>query len=195
MRWSHSLLYEPSRTQPYGFHSGVGLWTWLIIASVLLLRFASLLVLALWVGGLVALGSVAAPTIFAVLELHDPLAGSTLAGDLFGQIFQRFQHLTWILGGLLLALLGARAALGPRPRLLGLRMWTVTGMLAVSVASGLILAPRIDAIRRDTAGTLASLPATDPRKVEFGWLHGVSTALMLLTLGAGLGLIGCEARE
>ena len=78
-----------------------------------LLRLACVLTLAGWIGGLAVLGTVVAPTVFTVLEAHDPIAGRTTAGLVFGAIFERFSHLSWGFGALMLALLGARAALGP----------------------------------------------------------------------------------
>jgi hypothetical protein len=160
-----------------------------------LLRFATLLVLAIWVGGLATLGSLAAPEIFSVLERHDPEGGRALAGEVFGAVFQRFQRVAWVLGALLLALYGLRALLGPRPRRLGLRVWTGAGLLAMSLAGGLLIAPRIDAIRRSTNGPVAALADGDARRAEFGRLHGISNGLMLLTLLAGTGLIWTEMRD
>ncbi len=160
-----------------------------------LLRFASLLVLSMWVGGLATLGGLAAPAIFSVIEGHDPETGRALAGEVFGAVFQRFQHVAWALGGLLLAVYGARALLGPRPRRIGVRAWLATAMLGMSLAGGLVLAPRIDALRRSTAGPVALLPDTDARKTEFGRLHGLSSGLMLLTLLGGVGLMFAEMRE
>ena len=103
-----------------------------------LLRFASVLVLAIWVGGLATLGGLAAPEIFTVLERHDPARGRVLAGEVFGAVFQRFQRTTWVLGAVLLALYGSRALLGPRPRRLGLRVWMATGLLAMSLVGFLV---------------------------------------------------------
>ncbi len=160
-----------------------------------LLRFASLLVLALWVGGLATLGTLAAPEIFSVLERHDPARGRILAGEVFGAVFQRFQHTAWFLGALLLALYGLRALLGPRPRRLGLRVWTAAALLTMSLVGGLVLAPRIDAIRRATDGPVAGLPDGDATRAEFGRLHGFSNGLMLLTLLAGAGLMWTEMRD
>jgi len=68
-------------------------------------------------------------------------------------------------------------------------------MLAMSLGTGLVLAPRIDAIRDRTPGTVASLPDTDPSKIEFGRLHGLSNALMLVTLVAGVGLFWVEMKD
>ena len=159
------------------------------------LRLASVLILAVWIGGLAVLGGVAAPTIFSALEAHDPVGGRTLAALVFGAVFERFQHLSWGLGAVLLLLLGARAALGPRPRRLAIRLWTVTAMLAMSLGTGLVIAPRIDAIRERTSGTVASLPDASPDKIEFGRLHGLSSGLMLVTLFAGLGLFWVEMKD
>lgn len=159
-----------------------------------LLRFASLLVLALWVGGLATLATLG-PTIFTALESLDPDSGRVYAGQVFGTVLQRFQHIAWGLGGALLALYGLRAALGPRPRRLSLRMWTATAMLATSLAGGLLIGPRIDAIRRQVPGPIAGLVDGHPSKVEFGRLHGLSNALMLISLLAGVGLIWVESRD
>lgn len=160
-----------------------------------LLRLACVLTLAIWIGGLAVLGLVTAPTIFRALEALDPVGGRTIAAIAFGAVFERFVHLSWGFAALMLALLGARAALGPRPRRLGIRMWTVTAMLAMSLATGLLIAPRINAIRESTPETMASLPDNDPRKIEFGRLHGLSNGLMIVTLVAGVGLIWAELRD
>jgi uncharacterized membrane protein len=160
-----------------------------------LLRFLSLTALAIWIGGLAVLGLIAAPAIFAALGAHDPATGRELGGMVFGAVFGRFQPVTWVLAGVLLVALGARAALGPRPRRLGLRMWTVALMLAAGLVSSLVVAPRIDAIRASTTGAVADLPENDPKRISFGRLHGLSTALMLGTLVAGLGLMWAEVRD
>jgi hypothetical protein len=68
-------------------------------------------------------------------------------------------------------------------------------MTAATAATVFVLAPRIDRIRRDTPGAVAALPDGDPRKAEFGRLHGLSNVLMIATLGAGVGLIWMEARD
>ena len=69
-------------------------------------------------------------------------------------------------------------------------------MLAMSVTSAVILSPRIEAIRADAAGgSVRTLPDSDPRKAEFGRLHGASTGLMVLTLIAGVTLIWVEMRD
>jgi hypothetical protein len=159
------------------------------------LRFLSLTTLSLWIGGLGILGGIAAPVMFATLQQQDPVGGREIAGVVFGVIFQHFQSVSWICGGVLLALFGARAALGPRPRRLSIRIWILVVMLAISIGTSLWVVPRIDRIRSAAAGTIASLPADDARRVEFGRLHGLANGLMLVTLAGGLLLLWLEARD
>ena len=159
------------------------------------LRFASLLTLAVWVGGLAVLGGVGAPALFGALESRDPTGGRMLAGEVFGEIFVRFQHLAWILGGVLVLLLIVRRVLGPRPRPFAVRLSAAACMLGLSLVSGLVLAPRIDAIRLETKGAIAALDSTDPRKLEFGRLHGMSNVLMGVTLVVGVGMLWLEMKD
>jgi len=162
---------------------------------VTVLRYLALLALALWIGGLAALGGAAAPQLFAVLSAHDPAAGRETAGVLFGAVFTLFQHYAWGLAAVLFASLGFRAALGPRPRRFALRMWTVAAMLTASLATVFFITPRIDAIRRHVPGAVAGLPDTDQRKIDFGRLHGLSSVLMVLTVLAGAGLMWVEMKD
>jgi hypothetical protein len=159
------------------------------------LRWASFVALGLWVGGLVALGVVAAPEMFRVLEAQDPAGGRDTAARVFGAVLDSFQYVAWVCGGVLLVSLGVRAALGPRPRRTAIRFWTVALMLSASVAVKFVIGPRINQIRASTEGPIAALSTTDPVRVRFGRLHGASTGLMLFTVVAGLGLVWVEAKD
>src|SRR5579862_7797350 len=110
------------------------------------LRYTALVALALWIGGLTALG-LAAPTIFGVLEAHDLMAGREMGGLIFGAVFARFLYASWGFGAILLLSLGLRAALGPRPRRFGIRMWIATSMLAMSVGTSWLIVPGIARIQ------------------------------------------------
>lgn len=159
------------------------------------LRFIALVALAFWVGGLVALGVLAAPSLFATLQAHDPAGGRELAGAAFGAIFLRFQYYAIPAGVLLMISIGFRAALGPRPRHFKARMWVAAVMLAATAVSVFVITPRIDAIRSATSGAVANLPESDPQRIAFGRWHGASSGLMLLTILAGLGLFWKEASD
>jgi hypothetical protein len=75
------------------------------------LRVASLAIVALWFGGLMALGMVAAPPEF----------------------FERFRQVAWWYGGVLIALLLLRTLLGPRPVRLSIQLGLVSIMLAANM--------------------------------------------------------------
>ena len=158
-------------------------------------RFAGLLALSLWMGGLATLGILTAPVLFDVLGARDPASGRELAGVVFGSLFEHFQRASWVAGAVLLLSLGGRAALGPRPRHFGVRMWIAVAMLAASVATVFYVTPRIEQLRSSTSGSIASLPEGNPVRVEFGEWHAVSVGLMAFTLAAGVGLLWMEATD
>jgi hypothetical protein len=133
--------------------------------------------------------------VFSVLEAHDPAGGRELGGRLFGAIFLDFQHVAWGLGGVLIASLALRAALGPRPRRLAARMWVAIGMLTASLLTGLVLVPRVSAIATRTNGPIASLSADNSDRIAFNRLHGLANIIMCVTVVAGLGLVWTEMKD
>ncbi len=158
------------------------------------LRFASMVVLAWWMGGLATL-ALAGGRVFAELQARDPERGRALAGYVFGALIEGFQTWSWILGGTLLLLLGLRAIIGPRPRRFALRTWTVAALLALSVGTAIYVTPRVAAIRDEAGGRVSAWPEDDPRRREFNRLHGLSSVLVLITLAAGIGLIYAEVHD
>ena len=161
---------------------------------MLALRFAGLLALAVWVGGLLALGAIAAPAIFDVVA-SPGRDGRVLSGAIFGEILRRFHLVAYgcavvVIGGLI-----ARAVLGPRPRRFAARLAIAGIMLAATLYSGLIVSSRIEQLRADIGGAPSNLDATDPRRIAFGQLHGQSTALQFVPMLGGLILLVFEARE
>jgi uncharacterized membrane protein len=162
---------------------------------MLALRYVYVLALVVWLGGMVVLGAVVAPTTFQVLQAAAPAEGRALAGELFGATIARFHYLAYGAGVVLLVSLAAMAVLGPRPRHFALRSVIIAAMLAVAVYSGFVVLARIDRIQQEV-GTLPSrLPASDARRVQFDGLHLLSTRLMMLNMAAALVLLYWEARE
>ena len=156
------------------------------------LRFAGLLALAVWFGGLLALGAVAAPAIFEVVDARHAADGREFAGALFGEVLRRFHLVSYGCGAVLFLTFIARAVLGPRPRHFGVRLGIVVVMLAAALYSGIVLTGRIDTLRRQIAVAPSSLPENDPRRVEFGRLHAQSTGMQVVPL---LGAFILLARE
>jgi hypothetical protein len=162
---------------------------------MLALRFAGLLALAVLLGGLVALGGFAAPASFDVLSARLPESGRTLAGLVFGEALRRFQPVIYACGFVLLCVLIARAVIGPRPIRFAIRIGIVLAVLATSLYSGFVLTPRIERLRDEAGGAPSALAAADPRRAEFGRLHGLSTVLLMVNIAGGLVLLFFEAKD
>jgi hypothetical protein len=162
--------------------------------AMVVLRFVALLTLVVWVGGLLALGTIVAPSIFDVLAAR-PDGGRMLSGALFGEILRRFHLVTYAAGAVLLGTLILRRVLGPAPRRFAWRAGLATLMLAASAYSGMVVAGDIATLQRQIGAAPSSLPEGDVRRVRFGRLHGLSTALQLVPLLGGLMLMYWEIKE
>jgi len=164
---------------------------------MLVLRFATVLAIAVWIGGLLALGAVAAPAIFDVVALRQVPDDRLLAGAIFGEVLRRFHLVSYGCGALILMSLVTRAVLGPRPRRFSLRLTVATLMLAASLYSGMVLSSRIARVQHEigVSTSPSSLPATDPRRLAFGRLHGQSTLIQLVPLIGGVVLMLFELKD
>jgi uncharacterized protein DUF4149 len=162
---------------------------------MLALRYAALLILVIWIGGLIALGAIAAPAIFDVLSAREAADGRLLAGAVFGETLRRFHLVTYAAGGLLLLTLLVRGVLGPRPKRFGWRLGLALLMLLATITSGWFVAGRITRLQQTMTVAPSRLPADDPRRLEFGRLHALSTGLQLVPLLGGLVLIYWELKE
>jgi len=158
-------------------------------------RYVYILALVIWLGGMVVLGAVVAPTTFQVLQATEPSTGRELGGAVFGAILERFHYVAYGAGGLLLLTLVAMAVLGPRPRGLAVRALLVAAMLGVAIYSGVVVLRNADAIRVEAGGLPSRLPATDARRVRFDELHTLATRLMMVNIVGALALLFWEARE
>jgi hypothetical protein len=131
---------------------------------------SSIGLLAAWLGAALLVAAVVAPAAFAVLPTR------TLAGALVGRVLP---VIFWsgIALGVAIALLGGRMGLG--------RFGVASSiMLAVASAAAQIgVAPRIEALRASIGGAVDALDVTDPRRMAFGRMHGISVLLM------GIGMI------
>jgi hypothetical protein len=161
---------------------------------MLALRYAALLALAVWVGGLVVLGAVAAPAMFDVLGSTGN-DGRLRAAAAFGEVLRRFHLATYGCGALILASLTARALLGPRPRRFALRLSIAGAMLSASAWIGLAVAPQIARTQQEIGGLPSGLPEEDPRRVQFARLHRLTTTLELVPFAGGLMLLFWELRD
>jgi uncharacterized protein DUF4149 len=161
---------------------------------MLALRYAALLGLAVWVGGLITLGAAAAPAMFDVLGASGSV-GRLQAAAVFGETLRRFHWITYGCGVVVVTSLAARAVLGPRPRRFAVRASIAAAMLAASAWVGQVVAPQIARAQREIGAPPSSLPENDPRRAAFGRQHRLSTTLELVPLVGGLMLLFWELKE
>ena len=158
---------------------------------MLALRFAALAAIAVWLGGLLALGAIAAPAIFEVVAARGIPDARLVAGAIFGEILRRFHLVAYGCGAALLLSLVIRRILGPRPRNFAIRFGIATIMLAAALYAGFVLHHQIETVQRQIGVNVSasSLAQGDPRRVEFGRLHGHSALVQFVPIVGGLLLL------
>ena len=167
------------------------------MVGMIALRYAYVLALVVWLGGMVVLGAVVAPSVFQVLQARSPEAGRILAGAVFGTALDRFHYVAYACGGVILITLIVMAVLGPRPAAFAVRTAVVSTMLAVALYSGLVVLRSVDHLQREIGENVSpsSLPTDDMRRARFDQLHLLSTRLMMINMVGALILLYWEARE
>jgi hypothetical protein len=123
----------------------------------------------LWLGAALLFTTVVAPAAFAVLPTR------ALAGLLVGRVLP---YLFW--SG---AIVGAVTMMTSD----GWRRAAAAVVVLASLGAQLGVAPRIDRARASIGPVIEEVPAGDPRRVEFGRLHGISVLLL------GIGMLGAAA--
>ena len=123
----------------------------------------------LWLGAALLFTTVVAPSAFAVLPSR------ALAGLLVGRVLP---ILFW--SGALVGVVAILASDGWR------RAAAVVVVLS-SLGAQLGVAPRIERARAAIGPVIEDVPVDDPRRAEFGRLHGISVLLL------GIGMLGAAA--
>jgi uncharacterized membrane protein len=159
------------------------------------LRYVYVVALVLWVGGLITIGGVVAPSAFAVLEPASVASTESPAATMVGEVLRRFQVVSYAAAATLVSTLILMKLVGPRPQGFAARLAIVGLMLAATLTAGFWVDPQIASMRSALGVPVRSLPADDARRLQFGRLHGISTSLMAVTMLAGLVLCYWETRE
>lgn len=162
---------------------------------MIVLRYVYVVALVFWVGGALTLGSVVAPAAFAVLDPPGAAPQASQAALVVGEALRRFHLVAYGAGATLLSTLLLMKVVGPRPPGFGARLALVSAMLSTSIVSGFVVDPRIAATRLEIGVPVRNLAPDDARRVRFGRLHGLSTALMAAAALGGLVLCYWETRE
>ena len=84
---------------------------------MVVIRYLALTALVVWLGGMIVLGLLVAPSTFGVLQTAaaDAANGRMLAGAVFGEILRRFHFLAYGCGAILIVCLLAMKFIGPPP--------------------------------------------------------------------------------
>ena len=144
-------------------------------------------VLSLWIGAAALTAASVAPAAFAVLPTR------ALAGALVGRVLPVI-----FVSGTIVGVLGALLAWSdgaPNARLRG----SLCAATAVAcLVAQFVIGPRIAALRAEMGPSIEALAVDDPRRAQFGKLHGFSVAWMgvgMLAAGAALVLTFVAARD
>ena len=160
-----------------------------------MLRYAYVLALIVWVGGLVAAGAFVAPALFGVLQAEAGPQGRLLAGAAFGDILRRVLVAGEVAGAVMFVTMTLLRLLGPKPLSYGVRALLIGAMLAVNAYTAHVVLPEAEGLRRVMAGPVVNIAADDPRRLRFDQLHNLSTTLVTTIAVAGIALAAWEARE
>ena len=130
----------------------------------------SVVVSAIWGGAALIVVTTVAPAAFKVLPTR------SLAGALVGQVLPVL-FVSGMVAGLLSFSFAARGA----PRVM-LRRIGAAGTIAGCAIAQFVIGPKISALREKIGPSVEALAATDPLRVAFGKLHGLS----VLSLGVAM---------
>src|ERR687898_255696 len=119
---------------------------------MVLLRYLYVVALVLWVGGLIAAGSLVAPSVFGVLQAWNATEGRMLAGQVFGEVLLRLTWLSYLMGAVMFITLTLHRLLGARPLKYGVRVGIMALMLVMMMITGWHLIPGVDAVQEQLSG-------------------------------------------
>ena len=160
-----------------------------------MLRYVGLLALTLWVGGLIVLGAIVAPSVFEVLAARHVASDRLIAGAVGGELLRRYHVRSFTCGAVLLGTLVLRGVMGPRPIMFAVRLVVAFLMLVATAYSGMIVAPRIERVQASAGVAPSTLPENDPRRIEFQRLHTASTSIQSVPILGALFLLFRELKD
>jgi len=154
------------------------------------LRFLMLLSLVVWLGGLIFLAFVEAPTVFS----PGLLPTRHMAGSIVGRSLDALHYMAIVSGIVFLtsSMIYNRMTVG-NTRPLAARHVLIALMLGLTVISQFVISPKMRAIR-DEVGVIDTLPLDSPARVEFNRLHVWSEKFEQAVLLLGLAALYFTAR-
>jgi hypothetical protein len=135
-----------------------------------------LILLAAWLGAAILVAAVVAPVSFRVLPSR------TLAGAVVGSVLPVI-----FLFGLVIAMVAVVLEARAKQGFGVLAILPFAAMIIGCVIAQFVIGPKIEAIRAAIPATVEALDPADPRRIQFGRLHGYSVLLM------GVAMLGAAA--
>ena len=154
-----------------------------------ILRFLMFLSLTVWIGGIVFLSFVEAPTAFSVLPSRH-MAG-TVVGHSLGVLhwIGLFSCVIFLGSSMLLSSLSTGSA---QP--LAARHVLICAMLLLTAVSQFGISPKMATLRAQF-GDIDTVAATDPGRMQFDALHVWSVRLEVAVLAMGLATLFLSTRQ
>ena len=151
-----------------------------------LARDLRLLIVALWLGAALFFSFAVAPSAFTVLRASSALYANHLAGSIVTRTLAVVNTSGFIIGLLLVA-----SAFGWRDfgRKRFVFLLEIVSLLLMTAATGVgqwVIAARMLALRLQMGGPIDETAATDPLRVEFNSLHGLSVSALGIAMLAAL---------
>jgi hypothetical protein len=152
------------------------------------LRFLMLLSLTVWIGGIIFLSFVEAPTVFSVVPTRH-MAGTVVGHSLSIMHWMGlFSGVVFLGSSMLLSSLTSGSA---QP--LAARHILILVMLLLTAISQFGVSPKMASLRAQF-GDIDAVPATDPGRLQFDSLHVWSVRLEVAVLALGFIVIYLTAR-
>jgi hypothetical protein len=154
-----------------------------------ILRFLMFLSLIVWIGGIIFLSFVEAPTAFSVAPTRH-MAG-TVVGHSLGILHWMglFSGVIFLGSSMLLSSLTTGSA---KP--FAASHILICAMLLLTAVSQFGISPKMAALRTQF-GDIDTVPATDPGRMQFDALHVWSVRLEVVVLVMGLAVVFLSARQ
>ena len=144
------------------------------------------MLIALWLGAALFFSFVVAPSAFTVLRASSALYANHLAGSIVTRTLAVVNTSGFIIGLLLLASAFLwRDALRRRV----VFVLEIVSLVVLTIATGVgqwVIAARMLALRLQMGGPIDETAATDPLRVEFNSLHGLSVSALGIAMLAAL---------
>jgi hypothetical protein len=146
------------------------------------LRFLMVLTLVVWLGGVIFLAFVEAPTVFS----PGLLPTRHMAGSILGRSLDVLHYMAIASGIIYLfaSMLYSRMSTGT-PRRLAARHLLIVSMLILTLISQFAISPKMHALRAEV-GVIDEVPLDNPQRREFDRLHAWSEKFEETVLLLGL---------